>query len=105
VKNINLIIYKIEEQLQLEKLKDNEALKYIINSCLLRGCFDHLSNEWMETTIIEKKEALNHIVTIYNTDTMTLAMGMMKYCNETANKNVTTLDIMISLTKLIDNKS
>jgi len=100
----NSIIQDIEEQLRFENLNQEEALKYIIDSCLLRGCFDYLCQEWKETTITEKKTALSYITSTYDTDSMTLAMGMLKYCNETANKEIKTLDIIISLTKLIDNK-
>ena len=72
------------------------------NSCLLRGCFDHASQEWKDSTLDEKVYALKMLINDDCKNTLKLSMGMLDYCNKEAGKEIKLIDIVISMSHLID---
>lgn len=72
------------------------------NSCLLRGCFDHACHEWKESTLDEKVVALKNLINNDGENTLKLSMGMLSYCNEKAGKDIKLIDLVISMSHLLD---
>ena len=72
-------------------------------SCLLRECFDMASSEWDRSTIDEKVDALQQLVKNDGENTLKLAMGMLDYCNREAGKDIKLLELVISLSTMMDN--
>jgi len=73
-----------------------------VNSCLLRDCFDPASSEWNHSTMDEKVEALSVLINRDDKNTLGLALGMLDYCNKEANKGINMIDLVISMSKIID---
>jgi len=71
-------------------------------SCKLRKCFDHASHEWTQSTLAEKIEELKKLVNEDGENTLKLSLEMMDYCNKEAGKDIKPIDLIISMSKLLD---
>ena len=92
----NPILKQIVEQSRFEPEFD------FSRTCLLRECFDMPSYEWNDSTMEEKVEALRVLVNEENFSTFNLALGMLDYCNHNAGKDITPLDLVMSMGEIID---
>jgi len=70
--------------------------------CKIRSYFDYSSHEWKESTLNEKIEALKKLINEDDENTLKLSMGMMDYCNNEADKDIKYIDLVISMSKIID---
>lgn len=91
----NQIIQKIEQQSRLEEID-------YTRSCLLRECFDSASSEWNNSTLEQKIEALEILVREQKRSVNDLILDMLKYCNQETNKNINTIDIIVTMGKLLE---
>ena len=74
----------------------------ISSLCSLRTCFDHSSSEWNETSLDEKVSMLKKQINDNTNSTFKLSLGMLDYCNTEAGKDIKPLDLVISMSKIID---
>ena len=91
----NPILNQIKDQSKVESIDGS-------NSCLLRGCFDSASSEWKESTLDDKIETLKKLINEDGDNTLALSMGMMDYCNSEEGKDIKPMDLVISMSKIID---
>lgn len=73
-----------------------------INSNVLRGCFDSVSSEWDRSSMDEKLEALKYLVEHEDKNISSLSIGMMEHCNNELNKNITPLELIMSMGEIIE---
>jgi len=91
----NIILEQIAQQSTVETID-------VSNSCLLRGCFDSASSEWGRSALDEKVEALKKLINKDGENTLKLSVGMMDYCNREAGKGIKPMDLILSMSKIID---
>jgi len=71
------------------------------NKCRLRSIFDPASDQWTKTTMEEKIQELSLLLQKDQVVSLKLALGMLDEC-KSQNKDIELLDIVISMSKIID---
>ena len=61
------------------------------------------SSEWNRSTIDEKVDALRKLVKDDGENTAKLSLGMLDYCNRESGKDIKLLELVLSLSELLDN--
>ena len=97
-KSNNPILKQIASQATMAENQE-ELLQ---SSCLLRSCFDTASAEWSWSTMNEKVEALRVLINDEDSNTLKLSMDMLSFCNEEAGKDIKMIDLVISMSYIID---
>lgn len=67
-----------------------------------RGCFQSTSSEWNNTTMDEKIDLLKHLINKKGFDTLQLSLSMMEDGNSEFNKDIKEIDLIMSMSKIID---
>jgi len=71
------------------------------SECLFRVIFDGLSSEYQSTPIEEKIKLLQRMVD-NGLSLKIVALKMLEFCNNNANKNIKLIDIVFGLSDLIE---
>ena len=70
--------------------------------CNHRILFDFSSSEWKSTAIENKIEVLKQLLTEEDANTLKISLGMLDYCNTQAGKDIKLMDLVVSMSKIID---
>ena len=70
--------------------------------CNHRTLFDFSSNEWKSTSVENKIEVLTKLLNEDKNNTLKISLEMLDYCNHEAGKEVKLMDLLISMSKIID---
>jgi len=72
------------------------------NPCAMRKYFDSTSSEWKSNDLTEKIKDLQFLVNQKKADTLKLSLEMMDYCNKESSKDIKPIDLVISMSKILD---
>jgi hypothetical protein len=92
----NPIIDKIKQQKQIDPNFN------VLDSAILRTCFDPYCSEWKSSTLDQKVESLKYLREQGYKDTFTLAKSVLVHLQEKQNKNIDLEDITMALANLLD---
>ena len=67
-----------------------------------RGCFQTTCTEWDSSTMEEKVELLKDLVNNKGYDSLQLAMQMMKIYNEQYGKEISEIDLLMGMSRIMD---
>ncbi|MBT5935592.1 hypothetical protein [Sulfurimonas sp.] len=72
------------------------------NPCSMRKYFDSASSEWNSSEIDQKLQELQVLVNEKNASILKLSVEMIDYCNKESSKNIKPMDLVLSMSKLLD---
>ena len=75
--------------------------KQLAFSCVLREIFDYLSHKYQSLLMPKRIEKLKLLLK-NDSNILKLALEMQQECNTTANKDIKDLDLLLSMSKIIE---
>jgi uncharacterized membrane-anchored protein YjiN (DUF445 family) len=75
--------------------------KQLVSPCTLREIFDYSSHEYQSLLMPKRIEKLKLLLK-NDSNILKLALEMQQECNTTANKDIKDLDLLLSMSKIIE---
>jgi len=75
--------------------------KQFVSPCILREIFDYPSHEYQSLLMSKRIEKLKLLLE-NDSNILKLALEMQQECNTTANKDIKDLDLLLSMSKIIE---